>query len=97
MNGLFENLGVDKWDVDFKNNVFSYTGIDFDKVDFTLGNNISSVNYIGNNVIETLVKYPYRRDGGSDTVGNLFLPKYSKFINMQGSMIESGWFVDVML
>ena len=54
MSGLFENLGVDKWFVEFKNNVFSYTGIDFTKVDLTQGNNTSSVNFIGNNVVESL-------------------------------------------
>ena len=97
VNGLFGNLGATKWNVDMKNCVFPYTGIDFDKVDLTSGNNISSVNYIGNLIIETLVKHPYRRDGGSNTLGNLFLPKYSKFINMNGSMVESDWYVDVML
>ena len=88
---------TNKWLVDFRNNVLENINVDFDIVDFTLGNNISSFNTIGNNIIEQLVKYPYRRDGGSDTVGNLYLPKYSKFINMQGSMVESQWFVDVML
>ena len=97
VNGLFENLGQNIWAVDFKNNVFPYTGIDFTKVDLTLGNSTSSINHIGNQIVECLVRYPYRRDGGSDTLGNLFLPKYSKFINMQGSMVESEWFVDVML
>ena len=76
---------------------FSYTGVDFDQVDFTQGNNVSSINYFGNIIIESLVKYPYRRDGGSNTVGNLFLPKGSKFLNQNGSMIESEWYVDIML
>ena len=97
VNGLFQNLGATKWDVDFKNNTFSYTGIDFDKVDFTLGNSISCMNFIGNYIVESLVRHPYRRDGGSNTLGNLFLPKYSKFINMNGSMVESDWYVDIML
>lgn len=55
INGLFENLGVDKWQVEFKNNNFIFTGIDFDKVDLTQGNGTSSINFIGNNTIETLV------------------------------------------
>ena len=97
VNGLFENLGEDIWAVDFKNNVFPYTGIDFTKVDLTLGNSTSSINYIANQIVECLVRHPYRRDGGSNTTGNLFLPKYSKFINMNGSMIESEWYVDIML
>lgn len=54
-SGLFENLGVTPWSVNFKNNVFSYTGIDFTKVDLTSGNNVSSVNFIGNDIVESLV------------------------------------------
>jgi hypothetical protein len=54
VDGLFENLGVDKWFVEFKNNIFSYTGIDLTKVDLTLGNTVSSINFIGNNVVENL-------------------------------------------
>ena len=53
--GLFENLGSSPWGIDFKNNVFSFTGIDFDKVDLTQGNGTSSINFIGNSTIETLV------------------------------------------
>lgn len=90
-------LDEEKWKIDFRNNVLENILINFDIVDFTKGNVISSFNTIGNNVIEQLVKYPYRRDGGSNTVGNLFLPKYSKFINQNGSTVESEWFVDVML
>lgn len=97
MYGLFKNLGATKWNVDMKNCTFSYTGVDFDDVDFTQGNNVSSVNYFGNLIVESLVRYPYRRDGGSNTLGNLFLPKYSKFLNMNGSMVESDWYVDIML
>ena len=55
--GLFENLGVTPWAVSFKNNIFSFTGIDQTKVDLTQGNNISTTNFIGNNVIENLVVY----------------------------------------
>lgn len=57
-NGLFENLGVDRWNVDFKNNVFSYTGIDLTKVDLTGGNGYSAINFIGNEVLETLIVFP---------------------------------------
>ena len=97
MYGLFRNLGAAKWNVDMKNCTFSYTGVDFDQVDFTQGNNVSTINFLGNLIVESLVKHPYRRDGGSNTVGNLFLPKYSKFINMNGSLVESEWYVDIML
>lgn len=97
INGLFKNFGIDKWSLELKNCIFSYTGINFDEVDLTQGNNVSSVNYLGNLIVESLVVFPYRRDGGSNTVGNLFLPKYSKFINQNGSLVESEWYVDVML
>ncbi len=97
VDGLFENLGADLWNVDFKNNFFQYTGIDFTKVDLTQGNNTSCVNYIGSQIIECLVRFPHRRDGGSNTIGNLFLPKYSKFMNMNGSTIESEFYVDIMI
>lgn len=54
VNGLFQNLGVSLWSVTFKNNIFSYTGIDFTKVDLTGGNGISSINITGDAVIESL-------------------------------------------
>ena len=54
VNGLFQNLGVSLWPVTFKNNIFSYTGIDFSKVDLTNGNSISSINTIGDDIIESL-------------------------------------------
>ena len=55
VNGLFENLGSTRWGVNFKNNVFSYTGIDHTKVDLTLGNGQSVTNFIGYDVVENLV------------------------------------------
>ena len=57
VDGLFENLGVDKWSIDFKNNVFSYTGIDQTKVDLTQGNSVSTINFIGGSVLENLVVF----------------------------------------
>jgi hypothetical protein len=57
VDGLFENLGVTPWEVNFKNNVFSFTGIDQTKVDLTQGNNVSTINFIGNNLVENLVVY----------------------------------------
>ena len=60
VNGLFENLGVDRWNINFKNNVFSYTGIDDTKVDLTQGNNTSTINFIGSSVLEHLVVYNNR-------------------------------------
>jgi hypothetical protein len=61
-NGLFENLGATRWNVSFKNNVFSYTGIDQTKVDLTQGNNTSTINFIGNSVLENLVVYNNKAD-----------------------------------
>ena len=54
VNGLFQNLGVSLWQVTFKNNIFSFTGIDFTKVDLTGGNGTSSINITGDAVIESL-------------------------------------------
>ena len=65
VNGLFENLGIAKWAVNFKNNIFSYTGIDFSKVDLTQGNGVSTTNFIGNNVIESLVIYDSKQSAKS--------------------------------
>lgn len=77
VNGLFENLGASKWEVNFKNNVFSFTGIDFDKVDLTQGNNVSSTNFIGNNIIESLVVYSSKQaaQNAGITKGSKFLKK----------------------
>ena len=57
VDGLFENLGATRWNVNFKNNVFSSTGIDQTKVDLTQGNKTSTVNFIGNSFLENLVVY----------------------------------------
>ena len=65
VDGLFENLGVDEWIINFKNNIFSYTGIDQTKVDLTGGNTYSAVNFIGNEVLENLVVF----DSKVDAVG----------------------------
>ncbi len=75
MAGLFQNLGVTPWSVNFKNNVFSYTGVDFTKVDFTQGNGVSSVNSIGNFLIESLVSYPSKAVAKASG-----LPVNSKFL-----------------
>lgn len=77
VNGLFENLGASKWEVNFKNNVFSFTGIDFDKVDLTQGNNVSSTNFIGNNIIESLVVHSSKQaaQNAGITKGSKFLKK----------------------
>jgi len=75
VNGLFENLGVDKWKIEFKNNNFTFTGINFDKVDLTNANNISTINFIGSSLIETLVIYDSKASALSGG-----LSKNSKFL-----------------
>jgi hypothetical protein len=88
-NGLFENLGVLRWNINFKNNVFSTTGIDQTKVDLTQGNNVSTSNFIGNNIVESLVTRPARIGSG--------LPIGSAFINTGGSINTATWTRDIMI
>lgn len=103
VNGLFENLGSTKWSVAFRDCSYTYTGIDFNKVDLTLGNNISSVNTIGNNVVETLVVFNNRAN--AIAAG---LPLYSAFLNRDNAGVSEGaevngypltskWFRDIVL
>jgi len=47
----------DLWSVNFKSNSMASGVIDFTKADLTQGNVLSSINFIGSNVIETLVTY----------------------------------------
>ena len=103
INGLFENTGVTPWGVEFRNCVYQFTGIDHNKVDLTLGNNISSINTIGNNVIETLVVYNNRANAIAAGV-----PLYSTFLNRSAPSIPEGsepnafpltgkWYRDIVL
>lgn len=96
---LFDVIDVDpvKWGVNFRDNILEQISVNFDKVDFTQGNTISSLNTIGNNVVEQLVALPYRRTV-DNTTGTLLLPKYSKFVNTAGgSTDEFDWYIDIML
>ena len=52
---IFESPNL--WEMSFRNNIFATGSADFTKVDFTQGNNVSSVNIIGNNIIESLRTY----------------------------------------
>jgi hypothetical protein len=45
------------WSINFRDNFFNSGSIDFTKVDLTQGNNVSSINTIGGNIIESLVVY----------------------------------------
>ena len=75
VDGLFENTDISKWLVEFKNNNFAFTGIDFNKVDLTSANSYSSINFIGNNIIETLVVYV-----SSEEAANYGIAKGSVFL-----------------
>lgn len=93
INGLFQNLGATKWSINFKNNVFSNTGIDLTKVDLTQGNNVSTSNFIGNNIIESLVT---RNDRA--TAISSGLPIGSVFLNTGGVVSPTtGWKRDVVI
>lgn len=94
MAGLFQNLGATPWQVDFKNNVFSFTGVDFTKVDFTKGNTTSAVNFIGGAVLENLVTKNSRAQAIADG-----LPLYSAYIKTLGTVYPntSQWERDIVL
>ena len=93
-NGLFENLGATRWSVNFKNNVFSYTGIDQTKVDLTGGNSYSTINFIGNSVLENLITKPSRAQAIADGI-----PLYSAYLKTGGTVYPNTatWVRDVVL
>jgi hypothetical protein len=93
-NGLFENLGEDRWIVQFRNNVFSNTGIDQTKVDLTGGNEYSTINFIGDNVIENLVTSSSRAQALADG-----RPLYSAYLKTNGTAYPntSTWTRDIVL
>ena len=89
---LFNSTNL--WHVNFNNNVFEQINIDFTKVDFTQGNNKSSINTIGNNIIEQLVKYSSR------AIAAGILPVGGAFINTNGSSITTPlptWTRDIVI
>lgn len=93
-NGLFENLGASRWSVTMKNCVFSYTGIDHTKVDLTGGNQISVVNFIGNNIVENLLTKPNRLQAINDGI-----PLYSAYLKTGGTVYPNTatWSRDIVL
>ena len=92
--GLFENLGGTRWSLSFKNNVFSNTGIDPAKVDLTQGNNVSTSNFIGNNIIESLVTRTGRTSGTQPATD---LPVGSVFLNTNNGGASSTWIRDIVI
>lgn len=73
INEVFYSTNL--WGVRFTNNVFSSGNIDTSMADLTQGNTVSSINTIGANVIETLVRFVSR------IAAQAVLPPYSAFIN----------------
>lgn len=91
-SNLFDSPNM--WNVNFKNNTFESINIDFTKADLTQGNTVSSVNTIGNQVIESLVKYASR------IAAQAVLPPYSAFINTNGNPSPTNsdkWIRDITL
>ncbi len=83
---------VDLWEVRFTNNIFGTGVLDVTQVDLTQGNNTSSINTIGNNLVETLVKYVSR------TSAEASLPIGSKFINTNSNNVNlNTWFIDITM
>lgn len=84
----------DLWSVKFKHNYVASGNIDFTKVDLTQGNVISSINFIGNNVIETLTVH---NDRASALLAGL--PLYSAYLKTSGVAYPttSGWVRDIVL
>ena len=84
----------DLWSVKFKHNYVASGNIDFTKVDLTQGNVISSINFIGNNIIETLTVH---NDRASAILAGL--PLYSAYIKTLGVAYPTtaGWVRDIVI
>lgn len=89
---VFESPNL--WSVGFRNNILQTGIIDTTKADLTQANNVSSVNTIGNNVLEHLVIY-------NDRAAALLagLPLYSAYIKTSGVAYPAtaGWVRDIVL
>ena len=85
---------TDLWLATFKSNTVASGNIDPTKVDLTMGNNISSVNYIGNNVIESLTIHNNR--AAALLAGR---PLYSAYLKTSGVAYPTtaGWVRDIVL
>ena len=78
----------------FNNNIFESGTIDPTKADLTQGNNASSINTIGNNIVESLVIY-------NDRAAALLAgrPLYSAYLKTSGVAYPTtaGWIRDIVL
>ena len=92
VTNIFESPNL--WLLTFRNNVFATGLIDFTKVDLTLGNNISSINTIGNNIVESLTIHADR--AAALLAGR---PLYSAYLKTSGVAYPTttGWVRDIVL
>ena len=89
---IFDSTNL--WSVNFKDNYFSSGNIDPTKADLTQGNNVSSINTIGNNIIETLTVHDDR--AAALLAGR---PLYSAYLKTSGVAYPSTskWVRDIVL
>lgn len=84
ITNIFKSTNL--WFLRFTNNIFASGSIDSTQVDLTQGNNTSSINTIGNNLVETLVVFASRALAVASG-----LTKGCKFVNRK--TITAGSFV----
>lgn len=90
LTNVFDSTNL--WGVRFTENTLGSGIIDTTKADLTLSNTVSSINTIGNNLVEILRKYPSRTSAESA------LPTGSKFINTNSDNVDtSTWYVDITM
>ena len=81
------------WSVNFRDNYFNSGNIDPTKADLTQTNAVSSINTIGNNIVESLVKYDDR--AAALLAGR---PLYSAYLKTSGvAYPTTGWVRDIVL
>lgn len=81
---IFDSTNL--WNVSFKNNFLNTGSIDFTKVDLTQGNSVSSTNTIGNNIVESLVRF-----NSKQSAQNAGLTTNSKFLKF--TSVNTGSFI----
>ncbi len=92
VTNIFESTNL--WSVIFNHNNFESGTIDFTKVDLTNSNNVSAINIIGANIIESLRRYNDRAAAISAGV-----PLFAAYIKTSGVAYPStsGWVRDIVL
>jgi len=90
ITNVFDSTNL--WSVRFTENTLGSGTIDIAKADLTQGNNVSSINTIGNKLVETLIQF------GTRTLAEAYLPVYTKFINTNSANINKNtWFIDITM